>query len=206
MKIFRIFLQLCSFAYFVYHCLYEPEGLVLADPVTLLLIAGTGTMAAGQIQAGRVAESEAESAKRIAEYNAAVMEQEAKAIRKQGSFEQMRQAKHAARVKSALRTKIARQGALESGLLEEEQAAELELENLLIGYEAEREAQRAISQAEIDRAAGKLALQRGVSAKKASYIGAGATLLTGFGATGMYDKPFKPTSGKMWRQFKGHIG
>lgn len=171
-----------------------------------LLLAGTGLAAAGQIQAGRVAASEAQSAQNIANYNAAVMDREAKAIRKKAGFEQMQQVKHAARVKSALRTKIAGQGALESGLLEEEQAAELELENLLIGYEAEAQARRAESQAEIDKMKGKLALQRGKTAKKAAYVGAGATLLTGFGAAGMYGKPFKPTSGKMWRQFRGHIG
>jgi len=154
-----------------------------------LLLAGIGLQVAGQLQAGRVAESEGESAKRVHDYNAAIMEREAKAARAKGRFEQTRRAKHAARVKSALRAKIAGQGALESGLLEEEQAAELELENLLIGYEAETAAQRAESQAELDRISGLLAKKRGKAAKRASYIGAGATLLTGFGMAGMYKKP-----------------
>lgn len=109
-----------------------------------LLLAGTGLMAAGQLQQGRVAQAEAKSAQNIANYNAAVMEQEAKAIRAKGAFEKVRQVKEAARVKGRLRTKIAGMGALESGLLEEEQAAELELENLLIGYEGETAARRAL--------------------------------------------------------------
>jgi len=187
MRIFRVFLQLGGLIYFVWRLYYQPEGMVLADPVTLLMI-GMGTQAAGQIQAGRVAASEAESAKRVHAYNAAVMESEAKAIRDKGKFEQVRWAKHAARVRSALRMKIAGQGAIGSGLLEEEQAAELELEGLLIGFETETKAQRAESQAELDRISGQLATRRGKAARKAGYIGAGATLLTGLGAAGLYKK------------------
>ncbi len=204
MKIFRIFLQVSGLAYFVWR-LYNPDGMFLADPVTLLMI-GMGTQAAGQIQAGRVASAEAESADRVAAYNADIMEREAKAIRAKGTFEQVRQAKRAARVKSTLQKDILAQGALGSGLLEEEQEAELELEGLLIGYEAETVAQRAESQAELDRISGKLALQRGKAAKKASLIGAGATILTGLGAAGMGGKTFKPTSRRTWRQFRGQIG
>lgn len=90
--------------------------------------------------------------------------------------------------------KIAGQGALGSELLEEEQAAELELEGLLIGYEGELEAQRALSQAELDRISGKMAIKRGKAAKKAAFIGAGATLLTGFGAAGMGGGGTTPTA------------
>lgn len=204
MKIFRIFLQLGGLVYFVWRLYYQPEGMVLADPVTLLMV-GMGVQAAGQIQAGRIAGVEAESAKRVHDYNAAVMEQQAKAVRQKAKFEQVRQAKMARAKISELRLWQAGAGAIGSGLLEEEQAAELELEGLLIGYEGEVEAQRALSQAELDRISGRLAKKRGKAAKRAAYIGAGATLLTGFGMAGMGGKPFKPTSGKMWRQFKGVI-
>lgn len=158
------------------------------DPMTLLLV-GTGVGALGQIQAGRAAEAEAESAQNIANYNAAVMEQEAKAIRQKAGFEQQRQAKKAARIRSTMQARIGVAGAVPSVgaplLAMAEQEAELELENLLIGYEGEVAAQRALSQAELDRMGGRLAVQRGVAAKQASYFGAGATLLTGFGAAGM---------------------
>ena len=172
----------------------------------LLMMAGMGLGAAGQIQAGRIAESEAKSAEAIANYNAAVQEREAKAIRAKGAFDQTRQAKQASRIMGTLRAELAGQGAYGSGLLEEEQEAELELENFLIGYEAETAARRAESQAVIDRMSGQLAKQRGATAKKASYIGAGSTLLTGFGMTGAYGKSFKPTNKKMWKQFQGQIG
>jgi len=156
-----------------------------ASLATKMIVAGTSLAAAGQIQAGRVTASEEQSAQNIANYNAAVMEQEAEAIRKKGKFEQVQHAKESARVMSTLEKNLLAQGATGSGLLEEEQEAELELEGLLIGYEAETAARRAESQAIIDRASGRLAGQRGKSAKKAGYLGAGATLLTGFGMAGM---------------------
>ena len=153
------------------------------------LIAGMVLQGVGQIQAGRVAASEAESAKRVANYNAAVMEQEAKAVRAKAGFEQRRHAKRATAKMSELQLWQAGTGTIGSGLLEEEQEAELEIEGLLIGYEGEVEARRAESQAELDRISGKLAKQRGRAAKKAGYLGASSTILTGLGMAGMYKKP-----------------
>jgi len=151
---------------------------------TGLMLAGAGVAAAGQIQAGRVAEAEGKSAQNLANYNAAVMEQEAKAAEQKGRFEQQRQAKKAERIKSRLRASIAKTGAVVGVgtplLVETEQAAELDLENLLIGYEARTMARRARSQAEIDRLSGKVAKRRGKAERLASYTQAGTTLLTGF--------------------------
>lgn len=203
MKIFRILLQLGGLAYFVWRFYYQPggvEGVFLADPVTLLLI-GTGTMAAGQIQEGREAAAVGKSQSRIANYNAALQEREAQAIEQKAKFESYRQAKAARRTRGALRTQLAASGAvLEEGapeLLEEEQLAELELENLLIGYEGRVKAGKARSQAELDRLSGRLAKKRGKAARKASYFRAGGTLLTGFGMAGMYPKaPSLPGTAK----------
>jgi len=149
-----------------------------------LILAGTGVATAGQIQAGRVAEAEAKSAQNIANYNAVVMEREAQAQREKARFEQQRQAKRGTRVESALIAKLGAAGGIPSpvaGELLAEQAAELELENLLIGYEAEIGAQRALSQAELDRLQGKIYRKRAKVAKPISYFRAGETLLTGFG-------------------------
>jgi len=158
-------------------------------PVAIpLLVAGTAVSAYGQIQAGRAAAAQGESAQNIANYNAAIQEREAKAIEQKTRFDQMRQAERAARIKSRLRTKLAGSGArMDVGaplMLQEEQAAELELENMLIGYEGETGAQRARSQAEIDRLQGRLYRQKGRAGRTAGYIGAGSTLLTGFGTAG----------------------
>ncbi len=164
------------------------------DPVTMLII-GTSVMAAGQLQAGAAAESEAISAQNIQNYNAAVQEQQAEALRTKATFEQQQQAKRAARVKSALTARIAKAGGLGSpvaGDLAAEQAAELELENLLIGYEGQVGAQRALSQAELDRLQGRLSRQKGKAARQASFFKAGGTLLQGFGTAGLLDKPIEP--------------
>ena len=157
------------------------------DPVTLLIIAGAGLGAAGQIQSGRAAAAEGKSAQNIANYNAAVMEQQAKTERLRGGFEQVRQAKRGERVKSSMQAALGAAGGLGAGsslLLESEQAAELELENLMIGYESELAAGRAESQATLDRLQGKLYRQKGRNLATASYIGAGSTLLTGLGMAG----------------------
>lgn len=126
------------------------------------------------ISGARAARVEGKSARNIANYNAAVMEQEAKAQRAKAGFEQVRQAERAARIKSTLRARLAASGALPDVgtplLLQEEQAAELELENLLIGYEGEVGARRAESQAILDRLQGRLAKLRGKNLARARNI------------------------------------
>ncbi len=187
-----------------------------------LMLAGTGIAVAGQIQAGRVgaafaqaqatqAEAQAQaqvaqvrSLQNIANYNALVMEREAEAIRQRALFGQKRQAERGKRVKSALVAKIAAAGGLGSPVaadLAAEQAAELELENLLVGFEGEVLAGRAETQAELDRLQAQIYgrrvkplrqigrmtsrafEQRARNLRTAGFLGAGETLLTGFGTT-----------------------
>ena len=139
--------------------------------------------------------AEGKSAQNIANFNAAVAEQQAEAESQRAGFASKRQAKKAAEIKSALTAKIAGAGGLGSPVaadLAAEQAAELELEGLLIGFEGEVAAGRAESQAVLDRLKGKAAMARGKSQARAANIkfatqlattpvgGAGGTLLTGF--------------------------
>lgn len=117
--------------------------------------------------------AEGESAQNIAEFNAAVAEQGAEAERLRAAFAQKRQAKTAAAIKSALTAKIGAAGGIGSPVaadLAAEQAAELELANLLIGFEGEALAGRAMSQAELDRLSGKLAKQKGKAAARQANI------------------------------------
>ena len=151
---------------------------------TPLIVAGTAIGAAGAIQSGRIAEAQGRSAQNIANYNALVQEREAEALRQKAGFESKRQAKRAARVKSTLTAELGAAGGLGSPVaadLVAEQAAELELENLLIGFGGEVGAGRAETQAELDRLQGKLYRRRGKAEREASYFRAGSTLLTGFG-------------------------
>lgn len=135
------------------------------------------------------------SAQNLADFNAAVAEQQAEAERKRAAFAQKRQAKKGAQVKSALTAKIAAAGGLGSPVaadLTAEQAAELDLESALIAFEGEVRARRAETQAEIDRLSGRVARQRGKAGARAASIAfgtqlatmpvtkTGGTLLTGF--------------------------
>ena len=159
-------------------------GVKAATTAKGMMAIGAGVQAAGSIQQGRAAEAEAKSAQNMANYNAAVQEREAKATRAATDFKQMRQAKEAERVKSSMLAKMGQSGIPGAGtnvLIQGEQAAELELENLLIGYEGELTAQRSESQAAADRLQGKIYKQKGKNLKTASYYKAGSSLLTGFG-------------------------
>ena len=148
-----------------------------------------------QLSGAAAARAEGKSRQNIADFNAAVAEQQAKAERQRAGFASKRQAKKAAAIKSALEAKLGQAGGLGSPVaadLAAEQAAELELENLLIGFEGETKARRAESQAELDRLQGKIAKQRGKARGRAANIkvgmqlatlpvgGAGGKLLTGF--------------------------
>jgi hypothetical protein len=147
------------------------------------------------LSGAKASRAEGKSAQNLAEFNAAVSEQEAKAIRAKGTFEGRRAATDATARRSALKAKIATAGGASSPVAEDiiaAQAAEDELEQLLIGFEAETGARRAESQAAIDRLGGKAAKQRGKNRARAANIGLatqiattpvgakGKTLLTGF--------------------------
>lgn len=156
------------------------------DPiVTPLLIAGTVLGAAGQVQAGRAAAAEAQSAQAIANYNAAVQEREAQAIEARTGLEQRRQAEEAARAMGRMRAGLGISEVVPTVgaplRMQAKQASEFEMENLMLGYRGATAAARARSAAEIERLGGRLARQRGRAREQAAYIGAGTTLLTGFG-------------------------
>ena len=157
-----------------------PEQLLIAA-----ILGGTGLQAAGQIQAGRAAAAEGKSAQNIANYNAAIQEQQAKAIEAKASFDQSRQAEAGSGILGQLRASMGASGAM-LGVgtplsLESEQQAELDLQNLLIGFEGGTQAARARSQGTLDILGGELASERGKAAQKASYVSAAGTILTGFG-------------------------
>ena len=161
-----------------------------------LLIGGIGLQVAGQLQAGRAAEAQAESEQNLANYNAQVAEQEAKARRQRAAFAQKRQVKRGAEIKGALTAKLGvGLGSPVAADLAAEQAAEIELETLMIGFEGEVLTRRAETQAELDRLQGRLAKQRGKARARMANIQfgtqvatlgltAGGSFLTGFGGRG----------------------
>ena len=142
------------------------------DPISLGIMAiGTGMQAYGQRQEGQAADT-------AAEYNQQVLEREAQAKEQKSLIESRRQAGEASRKMSSLRAGLGASG-VATGVgapleILSAQAQESELENLMIGYEGQTEAAGLREQ-------GKMARWEGKQAKKAGAIGAGATLLSGFG-------------------------
>ena len=135
-----------------------------------LMLAGTALSAYGQLQAGS---AEDETAK----YNQQVKEREAQAEVQRGRVESRRQAEDAARTMASLKSGLSASGVVTTEgtplQLIAEQTRQSELDNQMIGYNAQTGAGRKIEEGKQIRFAGK-------QAKRASRIGAGSTLLTGF--------------------------
>jgi len=148
------------------------------------LVATMAMQAFSQIREGQAASVEGKSRQNIANYNAQVEEQKAKAIEQRTAMEQRRQAEEAARQQSTLEAGLGAAGAVSTAgaplMLQAKQASESELKNLNIGYTGREEATAARTQGQLDIMGGKLARQRGKAEAKGQYIGAGATLLSGF--------------------------
>lgn len=147
-------------------------------------LAIAGVMAGAQIYQGMAASAEARSQEAIAKYNAAVQEQEAKAIEARTKIAQRRQAEEAGRQMARIEAGIGASGAVGGVgsplLIEAKQTSEAELESLMIGYEGMTAAARARSQAEMDRLQAKLYAKKAKNVMTGAYLGAGSTLLTGF--------------------------
>ncbi len=147
-------------------------------------IAGSAAKVVSTIAQGRIADSQSKVAKALADRNARVLEADAKARRMKARFDQRRQVQQAQRIKGALTAKLGASGAMlsEGAPLDliVAQAAELELDNLLIGYAGEVDAARLEDQAGMTRLGGRFARDRGRNIKRASYMKAGTSLLSDF--------------------------
>jgi len=147
--------------------------------------------AAGAVYQGQAASAQSKSQQNLSDYNAKVQENEAKALEQRTVIESQNQAKAAARKMSSMKAAMGGAGVISTegaGLLAlAEQGIESSRENQLIGYEGVTGIQRHHSQATLDRTQGKIHGQAASSAKTASYIKAGGSLLSGFsgGGTGI---------------------
>ena len=144
---------------------------------------GLGVSAAGAAQQAAAAKSAAKSQQNLANFNAKVQENEAKAKEQASAFEAKRVAKAQSRDRSTLKTRLAKAGGLGSPVADDLsgfQESEQELDQLLIGFEGETAAQRARNQGKMDRASGRAAMSRGKSKAAASYVSGGGSLLKGF--------------------------
>ena len=142
-----------------------------------------------QLSGAKAARVEGKSAQNIATFKAAVAKQRAVAERKKAGFAQKRQVRRGEQSKSPLVARLAAAGGLESPVAADiiaEQAAELDLESMLIGFEGEIAASQAETQAELDILQGRLAKQRGKAAGRAANIRFGTELATLGAAGGLF--------------------
>jgi len=151
------------------------------------LLTGGGLAASiyGGVSSGMAAKQQGKDARAMSEYNARVEENKAKQLTAKSIYDQQRQADLANRKKSSMLASIGGSGvdpSIGSPLLvQAKQAAEFDLENLMIGYEGQTDAGAARNQATLDKLQGSISESQGRSTAKARYIGTGSSLLTGLG-------------------------
>lgn len=116
-----------------------------------LLLAG-GLMAGSSIMSGFFGSNQKKNEAAVAKYNAALMRQQAEAIKQKTKFQMARQAEEAARVQGDLRASIGGSGTVATQgaplLALALQKSESGLQNYLIGYEGRIEANEALSGAQ----------------------------------------------------------
>ena len=141
----------------------------------ILQVAGTAMSAFGQHQAGRAASAEAK-------YQAQVQERQAQAAEQRTQLEQRRQAEEASRRKGALAASLGASGAVTTAgaplMIMATQAREDEREQAMIGWQGREEAGALRRGAQMSR-------MKATQARRAGAIGAGTTLLHGFGSAFM---------------------
>jgi hypothetical protein len=186
----------------------KDSGMALA-----LLFGGTAMSIGGQIGQGRAAVAQGKAEQKIANYNADVLDSEAKAREYKTRFDQLRHRAYANRVIGSLRANQGMSGAvMDVGTpfdVVAEQMSELDLENAMIGYEGVNEASKLRSQATITRIQGKYARKVGENAQTASYINAGSSLLSSFGtayALGLFDKKGGGSGGEGGGSYSPRLG
>jgi hypothetical protein len=155
-----------------------------------LMVAGTALGAGGQIYSGMTASTEGKSAQNMANYNAALAEREATMTEQKTSIQQRQQMEEAERRKSTMRANMGAAGVVSTEgtplLIQAQQAEQDELQNLMIGFEGAEQARSLRSEATLQRLQGKQARRAGKASALGSYIGAGSSLLTGFGDSALF--------------------
>ena len=144
----------------------------LVPMVPYLVGAGFALEIGSAIQAGR-------SQKKMADYNAAVSERDALAAEQKAEYDIAAHRRRTRKMLGKQRALYGKAGVTFEGsplLVMEETAAEAELDALAIRYSGDIAASRHRSVADIERIRGK-------QARKAGYIKAGTTLLTGAAKT-----------------------
>jgi hypothetical protein len=160
------------------------------------VLAATAIGAHSRYQQGLAASAQAKAQARMDEYNAQVSETNARAIRQKSIFDQIRALKAGQKRMGSLVAKLGASGAVVSegapANLIAEQGFENALDVALIGYEGLVREGREKSAAQMYRNEAENYMMQSKYARRAGLMGAGTTLLSGFGTMsekGMFPKP-----------------
>jgi len=149
----------------------------------LLALGGAfGLQMKGQYEAGKAAEAQAESEAEWAEYRAKLQEREAAERLEAAAIEEKKHRKAGARLKARQRVLVGQAGILPIGSpfeVMKETATELEMDALMIRRGGMVGAQALTAEAQFSRYAGRSALLRGRSARRASRYDMASTGLMG---------------------------
>jgi hypothetical protein len=171
----------------------------MADPVTIAtvaMVASTAVSAAGAIQQGQAQAAQGRAQQQAQQYNAVIKDQNARLARQQAGSREEQQRRQSRQLMGQQRAALAQAGIgmMGSALdIEEQSAVRAELDALTIAYEGELQAKGMLAAAQQDLFQGEMALAAGKGEQAASYISAGASLLSGAARYGEYRGGFSPT-------------
>jgi len=178
------------------------------DPVSMLLIAGTGLITYGQIRSGQLAKAQGEAQNKIAEANARQLELERQSRMQAAHLEEERISRQARLFKGAQRARLAKSGlSITSGSAVEVQADtayQTALDRLLTLQSGVVDSNRLKNQANIQIAEGKWAKSYGNQTANNAYISAAGTSLLGlYSYSNMATSPKSPTSSNPFDNGRG---
>ena len=158
----------------------------MADPITIMTVASTAMSAIGAIQQGEAAQAQAQAEANAARRNALIKEMQAGVERQQANIREEQQRRKARGLLGKQKAATAQAGIGFAGSaldVMEDSANKAELDALTIRYEGDLRSRGLLADAESDRYSAEVAIVKGKNAKKAAYISAGASILSG-AATG----------------------
>ena len=167
-----------------------------AATAVVVIGAGAGIQAYGQIQAGKAAEAQAKSEQALLEHNAQIKEREAKAERDRAIAQAKRFEEQGEAFKGKQKVTIAKGGVLTTEgsplALIDETIEGLEEDKRSILKEGFLGESFRLSEAQGLRFQGRSALARGKNIKAGSKLSAAGTLLTGLGSAASTRNELKP--------------
>ena len=160
-----------------------------AIPVGYLIAASAAMSAVGAIQQGQAAAAQGRAQQQAQQYNAIVKQQNAALARQQAGAREEQQRRGARQVLGQQRAALAQAGIGMGGSaldIEEQSAVRAELDALSIAYEGDLQASGLLAAAQQDIYMGEVAKARGDNERTASYVSAGASILSGAASYGAY--------------------